>query len=407
MIVTALIGEAVRSVFRNKSRSTLSALGIAIGVAAVVWVVAIGKAGSAMAEEQLLALGDNLVWVEAGSRTVSGLRTGTHGTTTLTLGDEEALRAEIPLIKRASPQVDGSVLAIYGDRNWPTRYRGVAPEYLDIKRWVIARGATFTDDAMSRADNVCIIGQTVRVKLFGEEDPIGKVIRLGTQPFEVVGLLAPKGQSATGQDQDDTLMLPHTTAQKKLRGGSVAYLDDILCSAMSPEAVGPATLQITALMRQRHHIGVDDEDDFNIRHPEEVVNAQLEASRTFSLLLISIASVALLVGGIGVMNVMLASVAERTREIGVRLAVGATPGSVQLQFLIEAVVLSLFGGLLGVTLSVVGSFAIGRSIGWAVTIPPQAVALAVGFSVFVGVFFGFYPAWRAARLDPVVALGRE
>ena len=407
MIVTVLIGEAVRSVFRHRARSTLSALGIAIGVAAVVWVVAIGKAGSARAEEQLQALGDNLVWVEAGSRTVNGLRSGSHSASTLTLEDEEAIRTEIPFIRSASPQVDGSVLAVYGDRNWSSRYRGVAPEYLPIKRWVIERGSVFSDDAVSHATNVCVIGQTVRAQLFGEEDPIGHVIRLGAQPFEVVGLLAAKGQSATGQDQDDTIMLPHTTAQKKLRGGGIAFLDDILCSAVSPEAVGPASEAITDLMRERHRLGPDQEDDFNIRHPEEVVNAQLEASRTFSLLLISIASVALLVGGIGVMNVMLASVVERTREIGVRLSVGASTAAVQGQFLIEAVVLAMFGGLLGVLLSVVGSFAIGRSLGWVVSIPLEAVALAVGFSAIVGVFFGFYPAWKAARLDPIEALRRD
>ena len=407
MIVAVLVGEAVRSVLRHRARSTLSALGIAIGVAAVVWVVAIGRAGSQRAEAQLLALGDNLVWVEAGSRTVNGLRSGTHSASTLTLDDEEAIRTEIPLIRSASPQVDGSVMAVYGDRNWSTRYRGVAPAYLDIKRWFIAKGAVFSEDSVSRAANVCILGETVRRQLFGEEDPVGRVIRLGAQPFEVVGVLAPKGQSATGQDQDDTIMLPHTSAQKKLRGGGIVFLDDILCSAVSPEAVVPATEQITELMRQRHHIDLDEEDDFNIRHPEEVVNAQLEASRTFSMLLISIASVALLVGGIGVMNVMLASVVERTREIGVRLAVGASSAAVQSQFLIEAVVLSLFGGLLGVMLSVAGSFAIGRSLGWPIAIPPQAVVLAVGFSVGIGVFFGFYPAWKAARLDPIEALRRD
>jgi putative ABC transport system permease protein len=394
----------VRSLARNKPRTALSTLGIAVGVAAVVWVVAIGTAGSARAEAQLLALGDNLVWVEAGSRTVNGLRTGTHNATTLTLEDEQAIRAQVPAIKRVSPQIDGSVVSVYGDHNWTTRYRGVAPEYLEIKRWEIGKGAVFSEDMVDRAASVCVIGQTVRAQLFGEEEPIGRVIRLGSQPFEVIGVLSPKGQSATGQDQDDTIMLPYTTAQKKLRGGGIAWLDDILCSAQSPADVGPASEQITDLMRQRHHIDLDEDDDFNIRHPEEVVNAQLEASRTFSLLLTSIALVALLVGGIGVMNVMLASVVERTREIGVRLAVGASSASVQLQFLIEAVALTSLGGLFGVALSFGGGFAIGRWVGWDVPIPMLAVVLAVAFSVAIGVFFGFYPAWRAARLDPIEAL---
>ncbi|CAN5621277.1 ABC transporter permease [soil metagenome] len=305
------------------------------------------------------------------------------------------------------PQVDGLVVAVTGDRNWTTRYRGVTPDYLPIKRWAVARGDVFTEEAVERASNVCVIGQTVRAQLFGDEDPVGRVIRLGMQSFEVVGLLAAKGPSATGQDQDDTIMLPHTTAQKKLRGGRTPWLDDILCSAVSPEAVAPATAQIAALMRQRHRIEAGREDDFNIRHPEEVVNAQLEASRTFTALLVSIASVALLVGGIGVMNVMLASVAERTREIGVRLAVGATPEAIRAQFLIEAVVLTGLGGAFGVLLSVGGSFVIERILGWPIPIPLNAIALALGFSTAIGVVFGLYPAWRASQLDPIAALRAE
>ncbi|MDB4993220.1 MAG: Macrolide export ATP-binding/permease protein MacB [Myxococcaceae bacterium] len=402
--VWPLFGEALRAVVRHRGRSSLTALGIAIGIAAVVWVVALGRAGSERTEEELRKLGENLVWVEAGSRNVNGVRSGSHGTQTLTMDDAEAILRDVPLIRSVSPQVDGSFLVVNGDRNWTTRYRGVAPSYLSIKRWELARGNAFTDDDVGRAANVALIGRTVREQLFGEDDPVGQDVRVGVHIFTVVGVLAGKGQSADGRDQDDFVMVPYTTAEKKLRGGGFVWLDDITCSAVSQDAVNTAIRQTTSLLRQRHRIGDGQDDDFNIRRPEEVIKAQLEASRTFELLLISIASVALLVGGIGVMNVMLASVAERTSEIGLRLAVGAPQWAVQIQFLAEAVVLSLFGGLGGVAVSCGGSFALERVLAWPITIPVEAVLLAVAFSVGVGVFFGFYPAWRAARLDPIQAL---
>lgn len=401
---SALLDQAARALIRHKTRSALTALGIAIGIAAVVWVVAIGEAGTARAELLLQDLGDNLVWVEAGSRNVAGVRTGTHGTTSLTLDDAEAIAREIQRLHRVSPQVDGSIQAVSSHSNWATRFRGIAPDYLAIKRWRVAEGAAFTDEDVDRARNVCLLGQTVRERLFGADDPIGQMIRITGQPFEVVGLLAPKGQSQTGQDQDDTVMLPHTTAQRKLRAPRAPWVDDVVCSAVSPEAVAPASIEITQLMRQRHHIGPEQEDDFNIRHPEEVIKAQLEASRTLAALLITLASVSLLVGGIGIMNVMLASVTERTREIGVRLAVGATAGAVTSQFLAEAVLLCVFGGAVGVAMSVAGASAIGGALGWPLTIPAEALAIAMAFSVIVGVIFGLLPARRAARLDPIAAL---
>jgi putative ABC transport system permease protein len=402
-----LFGEAVRSVLRHKSRSALTVLGITIGIAAVVWVVAVGKAGEERTNELMRGLGDNLVWVEAGSRNLQGVRTGALGATTLTPDDLEAILREVPLIKRASPNVDGTLLIAYGDRNWTTHYRGVSPEYIDIKSWHIAEGTSLTDDAMQRAANVCLIGQTVRERLFGSGNAVGEKVRIGVHPFEVAGVLAPKGQSATGQDQDDTVMVPYTTAQMKLRAKGVTWLDDILCSAASAEAVGRSASQITELLRERHHIGVDDDDDFNIRHPETVIKTQQEANDTFAELLLSVAAIALLVGGIGVMNVMLASVTERTREIGLRLAVGASEEDVQLQFLVESVVLTLFGGLLGICVSVSGAFAIGQVLGWPITIPLQAFAVGLLFSAGVGVTFGFFPARMASRLDPIEALRSE
>jgi putative ABC transport system permease protein len=399
--------QALRALARNKLRSVLAALAIMIGIGAVVCVVAIGRAGSRRAEEQLRNLGDNFVWVEAGSRAPSGVRTGTHGTKSLTLGDAEAILRDVPLMKRVTPNVDGALQVVFGDRNWRTHYRGVGPDYLDIKRWNVAEGAPFTEEDVRRLSSVCLIGQTVREKLFGETDPVGKLVRVDSQLMQVVGVLAGKGQTATGQDQDDTLLLPWSTAQKKIRGRNQTWLDDIIGSAVSAEAVNPAIDQITALMRQRHHIRPGEEDDFNIRRPDELIKAQIETSHTVGALLLSVASIALVVGGIGVMNVMLVSVTERTREIGLRLAVGATEGAVQLQFLGEAVMLTLFGGVLGLLLGLAGCLALGRVLGWSMTIPIEAVVVAPAVSIAVGLFFGFYPARRAARLDPIAALRHE
>jgi len=319
----------------------------------------------------------------------------------------EAIRRDVPLLKSVSPNVDGRVLAAHERRNWTTGYRGVSLSYLDIKRWTLAEGAPFTEQDDERAASVVLLGQTVRQRLFGAERAVGQLVRIAGQPFEVIGVLAPKGQSAFGSDQDDTLIMPYLTAQKKIRGKGIAWLDDILCSAVSAQAVDSAITEISDLLRQRHHLETGQEDDFNIRRPEEVIKAQLQTSKTFSLLLLTIASVSMLVGGIGIMNVMLASVAERTKEIGLRRAVGASEGAIQVQFLLEAVVLSLVGGLLGAGVSFGGSFALGRFLGWELPIPPDAIAAALAFSASVGVFFGFYPAWSAARLDPIVALRRE
>jgi putative ABC transport system permease protein len=399
--------EAFRALLRHKMRSALTTLGITIGIAAVVLVVAIGEAGSRRAQAELDKLGDNLVWIEAGSRNVAGARTGSHGAATLVIEDEDAILREVPLIKRCSPQVDGNVQIIGPERNWATRYRGETPDYLGIKSWTVAEGASFSPEDVEQAAGKILLGETVRKQLFGSAPAVGRVVRAQKQLFEVVGVLAPKGQSGDGRDQDDWVLLPYTTAERRVRGGGLLWLDDILCSAVSPEAVAPAIDHVVAVLRQRHHMRQGEEDDFNIRRPDEILKAQVEQSDTLALLLLGIGSIALLVGGIGVMNVMLASVTQRTREIGVRLAVGATTSAVLLQFLGEAVALCLVGGVLGVALSVAGSFSFERALGWSVSISPSAVALAIVAAAAVGVFFGFYPAWRAARLDPVIALGHE
>jgi putative ABC transport system permease protein len=362
--------ESLRALARYKLRTALTALGSMVGVAALIWVVAIGRAGMSVAKNELLKLGDNLVWVEAGSRNVNGVRTGAHGTTSLMPSDAEAIRRE----------------------------------YFDVKAWEVTDGSLFNGDQVTAADSVLVIGETVRQQLFGSASPIGKVIRVQAFPFRVVGLLAPKGQSTAGQDQDDVIMMPWTTAQKKLKGRGYEWLDDILCSAVSSEAVNPAVEAIKALIRQRHHIQPDADDDFNMRRPDEVLNAQIVASQTLEVLLVTLAAISLVVGGIGIMNMMLASVAQRTREVGIRMAVGATPRAVQTQFLGEAALLSLLGGLLGVPLSIGGVFFIEPLVGWRLSTPIDAAAVAVIFSSLVGVIFGYFPAWRAARLDPIAAL---
>jgi len=393
------------ALLRNKMRSVLTVLGITIGIAAVICVVAIGKAGQAQVEQQLNNLGDNFVWIEAGGRAVNGVRTGTHGTKTLTFADAVAIKNQISLIKSVSPNVDGPVQIIYGNQNWFTGFRGVTPEYFDIKRWYVDQGAAFSQDDVDRAADVCAIGRTVRDQLFGVEDPIGKVMRVKDLPCKVVATLHPKGLSVSGQDQDDTILMPYTTAQKKIKG--TTWLDDILCSAVSQAAVKVAGQEAAAVLRDRHHLRAEEEDDFNIRNPEDIIQAQLEASRTLTVLLIAVASISLVVGGIGIMNVMLVSVTERTREIGVRVAVGATEEAIQLQFLGESVMLSLVGGAAGVLFGVAGSYLVGQTLRWPMQMSLESVVIAAVFSIAVGVFFGYYPARKASLLDPIEALRYE
>src|SRR5215467_3666804 len=393
------------SLTRNKMRSILTVLGITIGIAAVICVVAIGKAGQARVEQQLNNLGDNFVWIEAGGRAVNGVRTGTHDTKTLVVSDAVAIKNQVSLIKSISPNVDDPVQVVYGNQNWHTSYRGVSPEYFDIKRWYVDQGAFFSQDDVERAADVCVIGRTVREQLFGVDDAVGKVIRVNNLPCKVVATLVPKGLSLSGQDQDDTVIVPYTMAQKKIKG--ITWLDDILCSAVSQDAVKMAGQEAAAVLRDRHHLRPEEEDDFNIRNPEDIIQAQLDASKTLTILLIAIASVSLLVGGIGIMNVMLVSVTERTREIGVRVAVGATEEAIQLQFLGESIMLSLVGGGAGVLFGTFGSYLVGQTLRWPMELSLEAIAVAAVFSIAVGVFFGYYPARKASLLDPIEALRYE
>jgi putative ABC transport system permease protein len=407
VVIRLLVIESLRAIARNKVRSGLAMLGIAVAVAIVITVIALGRASIAVAEAELDKLGDNLVWVEAGSRNAAGVRTGNHGMTTLTARDADAIRQEIAQIKDVSENVDGGFQVVSREHNWQTRWRGVAPSYQAIKRWDIARGRFFDDDQTERAARVIVIGETVRRELFPDSEPIGEVVRIRGLGFEVIGVLAPKGQSATGQDQDDTVMMPWTTAMKRIVGKDQTWLDDILCSARSTDAIAPATAQIQELLRQRHHIEPGAEDDFNIRHPEELLQARIKTSKTLRLLLLGLAGIAMAVGGIGVMNVMLASVSQRVTEIGLRCALGAPPVAIQLQFLGEAVALALLGGALGVGLGEVSGYLFENQLGWRLAMSPDISAIAVGVSIVKGVAFGMYPAVRASRVDPIVALRTE
>jgi putative ABC transport system permease protein len=397
--------EAVRSLARNKMRSGLAMLGILVGVATVIWVIAIGTAGTAQALSALDDLGDNLVWIEAGSRNAAGVRTGTHGMQTLVPADADAIRREAGKIARVSENVDGRLQVIYGGNNWATQYRGISPDYAEVRKWRLARGAFITDDDVAKSRTVIVIGDTVKRKLFGDDDAIGQKIRIGSSLFDVVGVLAVKGQTATGGDQDDTVMMPWTTAFKRV--ARQTWLDDIVCSAATVDEIRDAGAEVSALLRERHHIQPGAEDDFNIRHPEDLLKAKVESARTLQKLLAAIALMSLLVGGIGIMNVMLASVAQRKAEIGIRVAVGARPAAIQLQFLAEAVVLTTSSGILGVTLGIAAAPKISETLQWRLTMSPEIDVLALGFAIAVGVCFGFYPAWRASQLDPITALRVE
>jgi putative ABC transport system permease protein len=407
MLARLFLRESVRAVARHKLRSALSALGVMIGVAVVAWVVAIGQAGSARARATLAALGDNLVWIEAGGRNINGVRTGTGNTVTLTVGDQAAVEREVPDLKVCSPNVDGKIPIASAHANWTTSYRGVSAAYLDVRRWTIARGALWSEEQYERGDGVVLLGATVVRQLFGDDDAVGATVRVQGLPFVVVGVLGPKGATAEGRDQDDAIMMPYPTAVSRVRGKGGGWLDDILCSARSAETVNPAIDRIIPLLRQRHAIQPGQGDDFNIRRPDEIIKAQIQTSDTLALFLLTVASIALLVGGIGVMNVMLASVAQRTREVGLRLAVGATEAAIAVQFLGEAVMLTLGGGLLGIGLGVCGAGLIGDALGWPLTLSAPAVGTGLAFSIGVGLIFGSYPAWRAARLDPIEALRHE
>jgi putative ABC transport system permease protein len=398
-------GLALKALRQNVMRTALTMLGIIIGVGAVICVVAIGEGAQATVERAITNIGANMIWIEAGGVNRSGVRTGSGGTKSLTIDDYVAIKDRITSVTNVTPQADGRAQMVYGNQNWNTSARGVGPEYIALKGWELSRGGMYTDVDVQRANNVCVLGQTVVDQLFAAQDPIGETIRVQDKPCVVVGVLAVKGQSATGQDQDDNVLMPYTTVMRKITGKT--WLDDIMCSALSAKLVEPAEAEIAALMRERHHIRSGADDDFNLRHPTEIAEAIKQSTQTMEMLLAAVASVSLLVGGIGIMNIMLVSVTERTREIGLRQAVGARGRDVLRQFLVEAVMLSLVGGAIGVGLGTIGARTIAGVFQWPTQVSLSAIALAFSCSAVVGIFFGYYPARQAARLDPIQALRFE
>jgi putative ABC transport system permease protein len=395
---------ALKALTRNKLRTGLALLGIAIGVGAVITLVAIGEGASVRVEKSIANLGANMIWIEEGSVNRGGVRTGTKGTRKLTAADAEAIKT-IPFVINVSPLVDSRVQIIYENHNWRSQVRGASPEYLAVKAWPMALGECFSQEDVIGARNVCILGQIMRERLFGSEDPVGKTIRVKNLPCLVLGVLAPKGASVTGGNQDDTFIMPYTTVQKKIMGQP--WLDDIQCSATSASMLAEAEKQIAALLRDRHRIMPGMDDDFNLRHPIEIAEAVAESVKTMEMLLASIASISLLVGGIGIMNIMLVSVTERTHEIGIRMSVGATGLAILQQFLWESIAVCLAGGLIGILFGAAAALVLEKTVGWSVRLTPNAILLAFGFSIGIGVFFGYYPAFKASRLDPIEALRHE
>jgi putative ABC transport system permease protein len=396
---------ALRALARNKMRSALTMLGIIIGVGAVIAVVSIGQGAQYIVQQGIQAMGTNAVFISAGSNRAGGVRQGYGGVKTLTMDDLNAILQEIPLIKEASPALSSRQQVVYGNQNWNTQTTGITPNYFEIRTWPVQAGSAFSDEEVDIAANVCVLGTTVEKILFADENPIGKTIRIGNLPFRVDGVLESKGQNVTGQDQDDVIFAPYTTVQRKISG--ITWLQFIAASAVSQEASVAAVAPITSLLRERHRIRNGDDDDFLIRTQADIADLQNQTQSTMTYLLGGIASVSLLVGGIGIMNIMLVSVTERTREIGVRMAVGATEDDVRRQFLVEAVTLSMMGGFIGIILGLVGSALISNLLGWPTLISGKAIIAAVIFSAAVGIFFGYYPAHKAAQLDPIEALRYE
>ena len=405
MSFAALVGLGLSALTRNRLRAALTVLGIVIGVAAVIATLAIGQGARAAVQAQIRSLGANTLTVIPGTITASGARGGMGSITTLNPDDALAIKRECPAVDAVAPGVRTLAQVVAGDANWSTQVQGTTADFSIIRQWPVESGVFITDSDVRGAAKVCVLGKNVARELFGDVDPIGATVRLKDIPFRVVGVLATKGGTGWGGDQDDTILVPITTAQRRLMG--ITHVNWVVASAVSESQVDAAVTQITDLLRQRHRIHPGDNDDFFIRTQLEAANTAEATSRVMTLLLASIAAVSLLVGGIGIMNIMLVSVTERTREIGVRKALGATRGNILLQFLVEAAFLSLAGGALGVGLGTVAASLISSLARWPTMIEPSAVALAFGFASMVGLFFGFYPARRASRLDPIEALRYE
>jgi putative ABC transport system permease protein len=397
---------AFRALARNRMRSVLTMLGIIIGVGAVIAMVGIGQGADQTIQKQLANLGSNMVFVSSGSVNFGGLRVGWGATKTLVVDDVAAMVKECPAVASAAPGTQTSAQVVFENDNWGTRITGTTPEYFDIRAWPFQSGASFTQDDVTTAANVAVIGETVRKNLFAATDPVGKTIRIGNLPFLVVGVLEAKGQSpAMSEDQDDNIVVPLTTLQKKITGQT--WLRFVMVSAKSRSASYAAKEQIESVLRDRHRIRPEQDNDFTVRNLADMADLAKESSQVMTALLGTIAGISLLVGGVIIMNVMLVSVTERTREIGIRVAIGATEADVQRQFLIEALVMSLTGGAIGIVFGVALAYSISFTVGWPILISPAAIAGAAAVAMGVGIFFGYYPAQKAARLDPIEALRYE
>jgi putative ABC transport system permease protein len=410
MKVLASMRIALRALRVNRLRSALTMLGIVIGVAAVIAMVAVGSGATARIQQQIQSIGSNLIIVMPGTITSSGIRLGSGARVSLTEDDARAIAAECPAVSAVAPIVRGNAQVVSGDSNWATSIQGTTPEYLGIRDLSVSEGRAFTAQDVEAAAKVALIGETVAQNLFGGAGPVNQVIRVKNVPFTVIGLLAPKGQSPSGQDQDDVVLLPISTAKRQVLGASAANagsVGNLMVQAAGPAFIDQAQQQMQSLLRQRHHTQPGQEDDFSIRNLSEVFAAQESSAQVMSILLGAIASVSLIVGGIGIMNIMLVSVTERTREIGLRLAIGAKTHDILSQFLVEAVTLSVLGGVLGILIGLAASALISYFAHWSTLVSPTSIALAFAFSGLVVVFFGYYPARKAALLDPIDALRYE
>jgi putative ABC transport system permease protein len=397
--------SAFRALQRNKMRSFLTMLGIIIGVSAVIAMLAIGEGAEFSVREQISALGTNVLIVFPGSQQQGGIRMGAGTMTTLTEDDAAAIQKECPAVAFMSPGARAGGQVIVGNLNWATGIEGTGADYLEIRKWSVEYGDFYSDQDVKAASKVCVIGKTVADNLFPESSPVGQNVRIRNVPFRVSGVLAKKGQNAMGQDQDDIILVPYTTLLRRL--SHFPYLRQILVSATSQSNISTAERQITELLRSRHKLAAYDPDDFTIRNQTDLAATATATTEILTILLASIASVSLLVGGIGIMNIMLVSVTERTREIGIRMSVGARGRDILTQFLIEALVLSVLGGTIGVLLGVAGSSTISAIAKWPTIITAFSIILSFGFSFAIGIFFGFYPARKAAMLNPIDALRYE
>ena len=399
---------AVRALRVNKMRALLTMLGIIIGIAAVIAMVAIGSGASKMISDQIASIGSNLLLVLPGSTTSGGLRTGAGGTPTLTYDDAKAIKAECPSVGEVAPTVRGSAQVVYGNQNWSTIVMGTVPEMLTVRDWPLVVGRNFSQSDVDGATKYCLLGQTVAENLFGSADPVGKIVRIKKIPFTVIGMLEHKGQSPQGQDQDDVIFIPLTTGQRKVFGSQFPNtIGAMMVQAKSADDLKKAEEEVTALLDQRHRIGPSRDRDFTVRNLSEILAVSEQSSKVMSILLGAVASISLVVGGIGIMNIMLVSVTERTREIGIRMAIGAKQRDILLQFLTEAVLLTTVGGIIGMGLGVIGAMVVSKLMSWPTLISSQAIVIAFLFSAGVGVFFGFYPARKAANLNPIDALRYE